>query len=474
MSDEPDGKRAETIDAVSRELTDIEIWINEGRYDSVFTSLYPGRDINTCKTRYSGLIKIYRESYLNDIDKNTINANESEAGKVVIVSAPGRTEVCGNHTDHQHGNVLAAAIDLDIICVAAPNERNAIRLQSIGHAGSIYVDLCDLSPNDGERGDAAALVRGLAAWFSSHGVKVGGFDAYTTSDVLVGSGLSSSAAFEVAVGTAMNIMFNAGFSKTEIAMAGQYAENQFFGKPCGLMDQTASSVGGFVRIDFADPKNPIVEPIQYDPAEDGLCLCVVNTKGSHADLIGEYAAIPEEMRAVAVYFGKDFLRDVDEDEFYNHLAEMREMNMETLRLRADSSSAISAINDRALLRAIHFFRENRLVVDMADALRAADTARFLNGINQSGLSSFNYLQNIYASSSPGEQGLSIALAFSEKILGGRGGAWRVHGGGFAGTIMAFVPIGLRDEYIKAQEAVFGSGSCITLAIRNAGGVEVKP
>jgi galactokinase len=449
--------------------------INGGAYDGAFAYLYARRPIPECRERYIGLIDLFIDSYAggSDIIQAAPDAGiNSETAAPIIVSAPGRTEICGNHTDHQHGNVLAAAIDLDIICVAAFNNSGRIRVKSTGHPGMIDVDINDTDAREDEKGDASALIRGLSDWFKGHGARLCGFDAYTTSHVLVGSGLSSSAAFEVAIGTAMNTLFKTGFSPLQIAIAGQYAENNFFGKPCGLMDQTASSVGGFVRIDFADPPNPVVEPIAYDLKANGLCLCVVDTKGSHENLTGDYAAIPEEMKAVASFFGKRFLRETDENVFYEKLADIRNWLHKGGSDGRGLKPTVKIAADRALLRAIHFFNENRLVDETAQALRDSDTARFLDGVIRSGRSSFTCLENIFSVAQPGEQGLAIALALSESVLRGGGGAWRVHGGGFAGTIMAFVPEPLLEIYRKTLEAVFGEGSCLTLSIRAAGGIEV--
>ena len=435
-------------------LSGLSASISGGAYDNAFAALYPGRGAPECRERFLSLIDL---------------CGRNAVGRVVIVSAPGRAEICGNHTDHQRGKVLAAAVDQDIICVAATNGSNRIRVKSVGFPGEVDVSLDDTGVRDSERGSDAALIRGLAAWFKARGAGIEGFDAYTTSNVPVGSGLSSSAAFEVVIGTAMNVLFGSGFSQLDIAIAGKFAENEYFGKPSGLMDQTASSVGGFVSIDFADPQNPIVEPIRYDPSESGLSLCVVHTKGSHANLIDEYASIPEEMRAVSSFFGKNYLREVNEAEFYANVSAIRDR----LRgLQAGDQRGVAA--DRSILRAIHFFNENRRVAEAAEALRAADAGRFLDCVARSGQSSFTYLQNIYTASNPGEQGLSLALALSESVLGGTGGAWRVHGGGFAGTIMAFVPDALHEKYVKTLGAVFGDDAVITLSIRKYGGVEVTP
>ena len=427
-----------------RPCGEIRRQVEAGAYDGAFALLYPNRRAEDCRARYAALLDAFASAHGDR--------------PAALISAPGRTEVCGNHTDHQHGHVLAAAVDLDLICVASPNGRGEATVHSSGYA-PVAIKLGDACREE-ERGLSDALVRGVAAWFRSHGAAIGGFDAYTASDVLGGSGLSSSAAFEVAVGCIFNTLYGAGMSAQQVAVAGQHAENHYFGKPCGLMDQMASSVGGFVHIDFADPSAAVVEPLRFDLGAHGLALCVVDTKGDHMGLTHEYAAITDEMRAVARHFGKLFLRDVDEADFWKNFPSVRK-----------------SAGDRATLRAAHYFREDALVLDTASALRSGDTARFLANIVKSGRSSFCYLQNVYAAGeagAPGAQGLSLALALSERLLEGRGGAWRVHGGGFAGTIQAFVPHGLLGEYRAAADALFGGGACHVLSIRPVGGVAVTP
>lgn len=375
--------------------------------------------------------------------------------EVQFYSAPGRTEVGGNHTDHQHGRVLASSVNLDVIAVCSPNNEGIIRIKSEGYRMDT-IELSELSVQQKEINKAASLIRGTAARFSALGHKVGGFDAYTTSNVLKGSGLSSSAAFEVLVGTMLNHLYNGGaISAVEVAQIGQFAENFYFGKPSGLMDQTASSVGGFVAIDFKDPAHPIVEKVDFDFAHSGYALCIVDTGGNHADLTSDYADIPPEMIQVATICGKKVLREVDENVFYSKLPQIRK-----------------EAGDRAALRAIHFFADNLKAKQEADALRAGDFETFKQLIIASGASSFQYLQNVYTTKNPSEQGLSLALALSEKLLAGRG-AWRVHGGGFAGTIQAFVPDDLLDSYRKEIEAVFGEGKCHVLSIRPVGGILLK-
>jgi galactokinase len=378
-----------------------------------------------------------------------------ENREVRLFSAPGRTEIGGNHTDHQHGRVLAAAINLDILCAAAKNGDNIIRIKSQGFREDI-IDLAELSIQESETGKAASLIRGVAARFQQLGCNIGGFDAYTVSDVLKGSGLSSSAAFEVAAGTILNHLYNGGaVDAVAIAQIGQYAENVYFGKPCGLMDQAASSVGGFVAFDFKDPANPVVEPVAFDFASCGHSLCIVDTGGNHADLTADYAAVAAEMRATAAFFGRETLREVDEADFYDKLGELRK-----------------ALGERPLLRAMHFFGDNARVPKQVEALKSRDFEEFKRLIIESGRSSRDMLQNVFSTASPVEQGLSLALSLSERLLAGKG-AWRVHGGGFAGTIQAFVPNGLLEDYRGQMEKVFGAGSCHVLSIRPFGGVEVE-
>jgi len=364
-------------------------------------------------------------------------------------SAPGRVEIGGNHTDHQHGRVLAAAINLEAKCSTVPNGTDTINIAN-EHYGSIHVNLSDLSANANEKDTSAALVRGIAAWFFEHGHAIGGFDATITSNIPVGSGLSSSAAFEVLIGNVFKGLFGADVSPLDIAIAGRFAENNYFGKPCGLMDQAASSFGGLSLIDFEDSQNTIIKPINADLSD--YALCVVATGGDHADLTPDYAAIPYEMKTVAKHFGKDFLREVNPDTFYSAIHQLKHLSK------------------RAILRAIHFFDDHERVQKQADALERGDISTFLDLVVESGRSSLAYLQNVFSSSDPHNQELTLALALSEKILAGKG-AWRVHGGGFAGTILAFVPNELKETYNKQIRNVFGDGSCLFLHIRKEGGME---
>ena len=369
-------------------------------------------------------------------------------------SAPGRTEVGGNHTDHNHGRVLAAGINLDAVAIASKNGENIVRVKSRGYKMDT-VDLSDLAVNVGDAGHSNALVRGMCDGFVKRGYKIGGFDACTVSNVLSGSGLSSSAAFEVLVGTCINYLYNDGkVDAVTIAQIAQYAENVHFGKPCGLMDQMASSVGGFITIDFKDPQNPLIEKVDYDFAACGHSLCIVDTKGNHSDLTDEYAAIRTEMESVASYFDKSVLRDTDEEEFYKNIPEIRKQ-----------------FGDRAVLRAIHFFCDNKRVVSEVEALRVGNFDEFKRLICESGASSYMYNQNVYSVKKPSEQPLALGLALSEQVLKGKG-AYRVHGGGFAGTIQAFVPNDMLSVYKNTVESVFGKDSCYVLLIRPLGGTEV--
>lgn len=370
-------------------------------------------------------------------------------------SAPGRTEVGGNHTDHNHGCVMAAGVSLDVIAAVIPTDDNVIEVHSEGFPAD-KVDITDLAVHKTEEGSSAALIRGVAAGFVKNGHRVGGFKAYSTSNVLKGSGLSSSAAFEVLIGNIFNGLYNShSVSDVEIAQLSQYAENVFFGKPSGLMDQMASSVGGFITIDFADPSKPVIESIPFDLGSSGYRLCIVDTKGSHADLTPEYAAIPAEMKSVASYFGQEVLRGIDREKIVSVLPKLRER-----------------FGDRAVLRALHFADENERVSVEADALRNGDTERFFAAVKESGRSSYMYLQNVYAASDTAQQGLSLGLYLAQSVLGDRG-AYRVHGGGFAGTIQAFVPDDLLESFRSTVEGCFGEGSCHVLSVRPFGGTEVK-
>lgn len=366
-------------------------------------------------------------------------------------SAPGRTEIGGNHTDHQHGKVLAAAVNLAAKAAVAPNGDGMIRIQSEGYA-YFEIDLSDLTPVSGERNTTMALVRGVAAGFAAQGHRVTGFDAYVSSSVLPGSGLSSSAAFEVLIGTVINELDACGLSPVEIARIGQYAENVYFGKPSGLMDQTASAVGNLLTIDFADPAAPAVRPLDVDFRAFGHSLCILDSGADHADLTAEYAAITAELKTICRYFGREVLREVEEERFYAELPALRR-----------------AAGDRAVLRAMHIFEENRRVDAEVAALEQGDFPAFLALVRASGRSSWLYLQNVVPTGSTVHQALAFTLALCERVLGGRG-ACRVHGGGFGGTVQAFVPTELLDEFKAETERVLGTGSCHVLTIRREGGI----
>ncbi len=415
--------------------------ISDGGYDAAFEKLYGAKAVEAQRARYLKATEEFKKLYPNRTE-------------VEIFSAPGRSEVGGNHTDHQHGCVLAAAVNLDVISITAFHEDGVIRLKSEGHDAD-HVELNDLSVQSGEYGTSEAIIRGVAAKFTEMGAKIGGFDAYTTSDVLSGSGLSSSAAFENLLGTMIDVHYNGGRAgAVEIAKIGQYAENVYFGKKSGLMDQMVSSVGGFVFIDFENTDDPVIKKVGCDFEKAGYRLCITDTKGSHADLIDDYSAVPTEMNAVAAYFGKPYLRGVDESEFIAAIPELRKK-----------------VSDRAVLRAAHFFNDNRNAGDEAAALEAGDLGKFLDIVKKSGNSSYKLLQNIYSCHKPEEQGLSIGLWASERVLNGRG-AVRVHGGGFAGTIQAFVPVDAAEEYRAEMDRIFGGGSCLMLRVRPVGGVRL--
>jgi len=373
-----------------------------------------------------------------------MNNNDSP---IRYFSAPGRVEFGGNHTDHQNGRVLAAAVDLEIKAAVRQNGSSVVRFKDVCNA-----DLRLLAVRPELFGTPEALVLGVASWFEKHGYPISGFDADISSNIPVGMGLSSSAAFTVLIGNIFKGLHGSDISPIDIARAGQFAENVFFGKPCGLMDQTASSLGGLNIIDFVDPQAPIVTPVFAEFS--GYSVCVVDTGGTHSDLTPDYAAVTDEMRAVAAHFGKEYLRDVCPDEFFSSIARLR------------------YLGDRAVLRAIHFFGENERVLKQAAALGSGDLKTFFELVIESGRSSLSYLQNVFGHSSPREQGLTLALALSEGILNGVG-AWRVHGGGFAGTILAFVPDGLKDVYTRRISSVFGEASCYFLKISKHGGRETQ-
>ena len=369
-------------------------------------------------------------------------------------SAPGRTEIGGNHTDHQRGRVLAAAVNLDTQAAVRLNGTNVIRIQSQGYP-LCEVDLNVLIPQESEINGTASLIRGVAARFTELGCKVEGFDAYCESTVLPGSGLSSSAAYEVLIGTILNhLFFDCKVSAPEVAMIGQYAENVFFGKPCGLMDQTASSVGGLVTIDFFEKDNPDIRSVNFDFSTCGHALCIIDSRASHADLTDEYAAIPGELKLICAHFGKDVLTQIDPADFYAAIPALREK-----------------CGDRAVMRAIHFYQENERVPQQVAALEEGNFDKFLALVKESGFSSFMYLQNVIPAGRTRNQEMAIALGLCEHYLRDRG-AYRVHGGGFAGTVQAFVPFDLLDSFRAGIDGVLGEGACHVLSIRPQGGVEM--
>lgn len=406
------------------------------------------------------LSDIYSEDMISFQQKRYDNAAKSfteifSQTSKRFFSAPGRTEIGGNHTDHNFGKVLAAGVSLDVIAAVAESDDSIIEVKSEGFDKDT-VDISSLEPCEAEKNTSAALIRGVCKGFVDRGYRIGGFKAYTTSNVLKGSGLSSSAAFEVLIGTILNSLYNDGkATAVEIAQIAQFAENEFFGKPSGLMDQMASSVGSFITIDFENPEKPIINKLDFDFKSSGHSLCIVDTKGNHADLTPEYAAIPSEMKSVAKLFGKEVLRGISKAQILENITLIREK-----------------CGDRALLRALHFVDDNERVDTEAKALNKGDFDAFLEEINSSGNSSYKYLQNIYANKSPNEQGLSIGLYIAESVLQGSG-ACRVHGGGFAGTIQAFVPNEKLQSFISAMDNAFGDGACHVLTVRPYGGVEVS-
>ena len=422
-------------------IKEVKNTIENGGFDSALVRVYGEKELDAQRRRYAELCSFYEDAL-------------GEGENIRFFSAPGRTEVCGNHTDHNHGQVLAAAINLDAVACASKNDSGIIRVFSKGYPGDT-VDLNILVPQENEKDKSVALVRGVAARFVQLGYKIGGFDAVTVNNVLKGSGMSSSASFEVLVGTILNYLYNDGkISPVEIAQIAQYAENVFFGKPCGLMDQMACSVGSFVEIDFADPEKPVITPVEFDFASCGHSLCIVDTRADHADLTDEYAAIRREMEAVAGFFGKKCLRDTPEEDVLANLGAIRDK-----------------LGERPLLRALHFYEDNRRVEKEAKALKDGDFESFKALVIDSGNSSYMYNQNVFSVSSPA-QPVSLALAVSHRLLEGKG-AWRVHGGGFAGTIQAFVPNAMLEKYKNTMEGIFGKGACYVLSIRPFGGTEVR-
>lgn len=395
--------------------------------------------------RFGALLEEFIERYGDERDVN-------------LFSVPGRSELAGNHTDHNHGRVIACSVDLDIVAVVAAREDSTVRIKSEGFPEDV-VDINEyVTPREDRFGHSDSLIAGVADGFRRRGLAVGGFDAVTSSNVLKGSGISSSAAFEDMVGTIMSHLYCDGsVDFVKIAMISQYAENAFFGKPCGLMDQVACAAGGVVAIDFADPTAPVVEKINFDLTGKGYRLCIVNTGGNHADLTPDYAAVPAEMKSVAKALGHEVLRECDEDAIIAAIPALR-----------------TTLGDRAILRALHFMAENRRVYEMKQALLADDFEAYFDGVMASGHSSFCYLQNVYTTKNVAEQGLSLALNLSERYLKDckRPTAFRVHGGGFAGTIHAYVPDEDVEGYRALMDGVFGEGACHILSIRPEGAVKL--
>lgn len=414
--------------------------INTGAFDERFRSLYGG-DVLKQHIRYISAAERFSRLY-------------PEHSDIQVFSASGRTEIGGNHTDHQHGCVLAAAVSMDMIAFVGTNDSGIIRFSS-EQCPECIVDLSDLSVHEDEKGTTAALIRGAAAAFAGIGTDIGGLDILVSSDIPSGSGLSSSAAFEVLLGTIIDSVYNNGEAGAEkIARFGQYAENVYFGKASGLMDQMASALGGAVFIDFKAPDSPSVERIDLSLGDSGYCICITDTGSSHADLSAEYSAVSDDMRHIAEAMGHIVLRETDEDEFYRLIPELRKV-----------------CSDREILRAAHFYAENERAAAEAQALRNGDTEGFFELVSASGDSSAQLLQNLYPASDPLHQSIPLAIMLSKRILGGSG-AVRVHGGGFAGTIQAFVPIYTIKQYISGMERVFGEGCCHLLNIRPEGGIRI--
>ncbi len=425
------------------QIEDLVRAIHNDVFMPMLTKLYGDdkQELDRQKRRYLGAVDGFQKLY-------------PQQGDVHIFSASGRTEIGGNHTDHQHGCVLAAAVHLDTIGVVAFHDDGVIRVKSEGY-DAFSVSLSDLDVHSGENG-SAAIVRGVVAGFKKKGITVAGFDLYCISDVLSGSGISSSAAFETLIGTIIDSYYGKekAVGAVEIAKIGQFAENVYFGKQSGLMDQMVSSVGGLVSIDFHDTETPKIDSFQYDFEKEGYCICLTDTKGSHAGLTDDYVAIRTEMESVAKEFGASFLREVDEQAFYEAIPELRKV-----------------CTDRALVRAAHFFSDNKRAMEEAKALQAGDFKRFLSLVRESGASSSVHLQNVYTCKNPTSQEIPLALHLSQRILGDDGAA-RVHGGGFAGTIQAVVPLDRCDAYMAEMNRIFGEGACIKLRIRPYGGVEI--
>lgn len=411
--------------------------INDGAFDKSISLLYPEKDILNRRERIITLANNFLELY-GDME-------------VTLFSVPGRTELSGNHTDHNNGRVLAASVDIDIIAIAAKVDSNEVRIKSVGYRED-NVDISSPSPENVRKGSSSAIIAGIADYFNKNGYTSGGFYAYTTSDVMTGSGLSSSAAFEVMCARIFSEFYNDGrVSAMELAKAGKYAENEYFGKPCGLMDQAACASGGCLWMDFENSLDPKTEKIDFDITKYGYSLCIVNTGGNHADLTDDYASVPSEMHSIAALMGKQTLRSCDEDDFMGRISYMR-----------------SIVGDRAIMRAMHYFAENRRVDKQKAALVSGNIDEYFALVKQSGDSSFKFLQNVYTNRNVEEQGISLALAITERF----GATCRVHGGGFAGTIQAYVKNGDVAAYKTAIEAIFGENACNVYTIRPYGAAVV--
>ena len=417
--------------------------VENGAMNEAIVSLSGEEALEYQKSRYLTIIREFAALYGGDRE-------------ITLYSVSGRSELSGNHTDHNHGCVIAASIDLDVIAAVSPRDDGVIRVKSEGFSEDSVDTNVWTEPDSSRFGSSASLIAGMAEGFRRKGYAVGGFDAYTTSNVLKGSGLSSSAAFEDMIGNILNHLYNGGkVSNVEIAKLAQFSENVFFGKPCGLMDQVACAVGGIVAIDFRDTASPVIEKIDFDLSAEGYRLCIVNTGGNHADLTDDYAAVPAEMKAIASHLGKTVLRECDEEEVIRAIPALRR-----------------TCGDRAILRALHFFGENKRVAEQKEALKAGDLDRYFDFVKASCRSSFCYLQNVYTTKNVSEQGLSLALCLAENYLADKKAAFRVHGGGFAGTIQAYVPTADVEGFRALMDAAFGDGACVVLRIRPRGAVRM--
>lgn len=421
-------------------ISELKQKIKCGDYDSNLTAVY--NDLDYQKSRCINLCDLFISSFGDNQD-------------AMLISTPGRTEICGNHTDHNNGLVAAAAVNLDILAVAAPNSENAVRIASTKYPLD-EIGLDDLSVHEDEDGSSPGIIRGVCAYLSENGYKIGGFNAVTDNKVIKGSGLSSSAAFEVEIGNILNHVYNSGsIDPVTLAIAGQYAENKYYGKPCGMLDQTTCAVGSFVTIDFGDSNHPKVEAVPFDMDKMGLELWVIDTGGNHADLTDDYAAIPAEMFSVARFFGKQTLREVDEKLFKTNISNIRK-----------------ACSDRALLRAFHYFAENKRVVELISAVKANDCTGFVRIVNASGQSSFMYNQNAYSPENVNEQGISLAYALADCSFDSTDNAFRLQGGGFAGTLQVFAKKGAEKQFVELAANAFGENACHHIFIRNVGTTRV--